>query len=61
MGRTACVEPQCLYKGALYLTLSFTAVLSFLLLCCCCMLSIDELHVSFGATRHIFDIIVFFY
>ena len=20
MGRTACVEPQCLYKGALYLT-----------------------------------------
>ena len=23
MGRTACTEPQCLYKGALYLTLSF--------------------------------------
>jgi len=22
MGRTACTEPQCLYKGALYLTLS---------------------------------------
>jgi len=21
MGRTACTEPQCLYKGALYLTL----------------------------------------
>jgi hypothetical protein len=20
MGRTACIEPQCLYKGALYLT-----------------------------------------
>jgi len=20
MGRTACTEPQCLYKGALYLT-----------------------------------------
>jgi len=20
MGRTACAEPQCLYKGALYLT-----------------------------------------
>ena len=24
MGRTACTEPQCLYKGALYLTLPFT-------------------------------------
>jgi len=23
MGRTACTEPQCLYKGALYLTLPF--------------------------------------
>jgi len=23
MGRTACTEPQCLYKGALYLTFSF--------------------------------------
>jgi hypothetical protein len=22
MGRTACTEPQCLYKGALYLTLT---------------------------------------
>jgi len=22
MGRTACTEPQCMYKGALYLTLS---------------------------------------
>jgi len=22
MGRTACTEPQCLYKGALYLYLS---------------------------------------
>jgi hypothetical protein len=22
MGRTACTEPQCLYKGALYLTCS---------------------------------------
>ena len=22
MGRTACIEPQCLYKGALYLTMS---------------------------------------
>ena len=26
MGRTACTEPQCLYKGALYLTL-FNCVL----------------------------------
>ena len=26
MGRTACAEPQCLYKGALYLT--FTGVRS---------------------------------
>jgi len=24
MGRTACTEPQCLYKGALYL---FTSIL----------------------------------
>jgi hypothetical protein len=23
MGRTACTEPQCLYKGALYLYLTF--------------------------------------
>jgi hypothetical protein len=23
MGRTACTEPQCLYKGALYLSLNF--------------------------------------
>jgi len=23
MGRTACTEPQCLYKGALYLFLTF--------------------------------------
>ena len=22
MGRTACTEPQCLYKGALFLTLA---------------------------------------
>jgi len=27
MGRTACTEPQCLYKGALYLT--FTVLLMF--------------------------------
>ena len=24
MGRTACTEPQCLYKGALYLNFYFT-------------------------------------
>ena len=24
MGRTACTEPQCLYKGALYLTFIFS-------------------------------------
>ena len=24
MGRTACAEPQCLYKGAIYLFLQFT-------------------------------------
>jgi len=24
MGRTACTEPQCLYKGALYLTFCVT-------------------------------------
>jgi hypothetical protein len=23
MGRTACTEPQCLYKGALYLTYDY--------------------------------------
>jgi hypothetical protein len=23
MGRTACTEPQCMYKGALYLTFAF--------------------------------------
>ena len=28
MGRTACTEPQCLYKGALYLT--FICCLKFL-------------------------------
>ena len=27
MGRTACTEPQCLYKGDLYLTLPFTSSL----------------------------------
>jgi len=26
MGRTACTEPQCLYKGALYLTLQTESV-----------------------------------
>jgi hypothetical protein len=26
MGRTACTEPQCLYKGALYLTLHYALV-----------------------------------
>jgi len=25
MGRTACTEPQCLYKGALYFTYMFRA------------------------------------
>ena len=28
MGRTACTEPQCLYKGALYLTLPTWLTLS---------------------------------
>jgi len=28
MGRTACTEPQCLYKGALYLTLTCIPILS---------------------------------
>ena len=27
MGRTACTEPQCLYKGALYLTTFFREAL----------------------------------
>ena len=27
MGRTACTEPQCLYKGALYLYLYLLVVL----------------------------------
>ena len=27
MGRTACTEPQCLYKGGLYLTFTFTFTL----------------------------------
>jgi len=26
MGHAACTEPQCLYKGALYLTFTFIAV-----------------------------------
>jgi hypothetical protein len=26
MGRTACTEPQCLYKGALYFLLTFGSV-----------------------------------
>jgi hypothetical protein len=26
MGRTVCTEPQCLYKGALYLPLTFTTL-----------------------------------
>ena len=26
MGRTACTEPQCLYKGALYLTFTFYTI-----------------------------------
>jgi hypothetical protein len=26
MGRTACAEPQCLYKGALYFTFTFNMV-----------------------------------
>ena len=25
MGHTACIEPQCLYKGALYLTFTFAS------------------------------------
>jgi hypothetical protein len=27
MGRTACTEPQCLYKGALYLTFYITCLI----------------------------------
>jgi len=27
MGHTACTEPQCLYKGALYLYLSSSSIL----------------------------------
>jgi hypothetical protein len=27
MGRTACTEPQCLYKGALYLYLTVELIL----------------------------------
>jgi hypothetical protein len=27
MGRTACTEPQCLYKGAVYLTFLFNVEL----------------------------------
>jgi len=27
MGRTACTEPQCLFKGALYFTTKFLAFL----------------------------------
>jgi hypothetical protein len=29
MGRTACTEPQCLYKGALYLTLLLRPLYTF--------------------------------
>ena len=28
MGRTACTEPQCLYKGAIYLFLTFICMLT---------------------------------
>ena len=27
MGRTACTEPQCLYKGALYLFISIEQII----------------------------------
>jgi hypothetical protein len=30
MGRTACTEPQCLYKGALYLYVSFSVLYSYI-------------------------------
>jgi len=29
MGRKACTEPQCLYKGALYLTFLFGDIVTF--------------------------------
>jgi len=30
MGRTACTEPQCLYKGALYLLLTASKLFGYL-------------------------------
>ena len=36
MGRTACTEPQCLYKGALYLLLfKMTSILLYAHICAC--------------------------
>ena len=47
MGRTACTEPQCLYKGALYLFLlnnKFHTVVLKLIVQCWVTFSIRELH-----------------
>jgi len=35
MGRTACTEPQCLYKGALYLALPIGGCYDFVLFLKC--------------------------
>ena len=51
MGCTACTEPQCLYKGALYLYLAFHDWSSYLRHCVRCYVSTsDEERVEHGAS-----------
>ena len=38
MGRTACAEPQCLYKGALYLIFTKTVTFNICKLCLYCFM-----------------------
>ena len=65
MGRTACTEPQCLYKGALYLLnlhLTFMSLLSSLLLFChlssCSFISVSISY--FHAYAHFFWFVLFY-
>jgi len=49
MGRTACSEPQCLYKGDLYLTLPASALRAAYLyvLVCVTVMSLLSLYMDF--------------
>jgi len=50
MGRTACTEPQCLYKGALYFF--FTPILFLLLYALTTLLSDIYQHTMLEASEH---------